>query len=121
MDPRALGEVPDIALLARHGEDVAPRLEERPGALGGDLIGADHGGRVLPPWPCVAPVHSNVDLEPTLAAFGDVIHVESARLLEDDGVLAGARGLDVIVPEVGELLDRSVWAVPEQVHRPCAI
>ena len=117
-----LRQVAWVALFGRDGDDLAPELEDGPGARRRDRAAEDPLRALGIALPKLGEVGRDADHQSAALALGDVEEVERAGLFEDDPSGPGRGREDREILEVGQLLDGLGCAVErEEVELAVAV
>ena len=122
MRARTLREVSVIALLSRHGENLAARFECRPNSRGRERRVADHADYFLELGARPRQIAGYFDVELLRLFCFCIDEINVAGLLVNNGVRPCRRRHDVKVIVMGELFDLlCVATIGEQVHCMIAV
>ncbi len=114
MGRHAAGQVARVALLGRHGDDLAPELEHRPGPARREVGVADVLDALHEPGARLPEVGGHGNREALRRAGGGIEQVQPAGLLVDDLAAPGRRlqhGEIVVLRDPAHLLRRGVVRV----------
>ena len=111
-DARGAGQVAPVAVLGRDGEDLAPALEERAHAGGGQRRVLERAADIFPVRAQPGEIAAHGDVDAVGGAAARIVEVDVAALLVDDRAAARAsaarvQALDVEVGVAGDLADRA--------------
>jgi len=100
---RRAGQIAGLAVLGRHGEDVASRAEESPFAVASDVIIRDIARDLHQPSPPAGQVLADRDIHLSACFRVEIETIDVPAVLEDDRPVAHRRKLDVEIDELRQL------------------